>query len=72
MRTFTVSFHVPSRLKGIETKISAFTTGANATHRKQVAVRLGVDRMSVGAWLRAYETGGLVKLLDRLRGKRRC
>lgn len=29
----------------------------------QVAKHLGVDRMSVGQWLRAYETGGLEKLL---------
>ena len=36
-----------------------------AKNRLQVAERLGVDRMSVGRWLRAYETGGLEKLLER-------
>lgn len=36
-----------------------------AKNRVQVAERLGVDRMSVGQWLSAYETGGLEKLLER-------
>ena len=36
-----------------------------AKNRVQVAKCLGVDRMSVGQWLRAYETGGLEKLLER-------
>ena len=36
-----------------------------AKNRVQVAECLGVDRMSVGQWLRAYETGGLEKLLER-------
>ena len=36
-----------------------------AKNRVQVAQRLGVDRMSVGQWLKAYETGGLEKLLER-------
>ena len=36
-----------------------------AKNRVQVAKHLGVDRMSVGQWLRAYETGGLEKLLER-------
>ena len=36
-----------------------------AKNRVQVAERLGVDRMSVGHWLSAYETGGLEKLLER-------
>ena len=36
-----------------------------AKNRIQVAKHLGVDRMSVGQWLRAYETGGLEKLLER-------
>ena len=36
-----------------------------AKNRVQVAKRLGVDRMSVGQWLSAYETGGLEKLLER-------
>ena len=36
-----------------------------AKNRVQVAKHLGVDRMSVGQWLSAYETGGLEKLLER-------
>lgn len=36
-----------------------------AKNRVQVAAHLGVDRMSVGQWLRVYETGGLEKLLER-------
>ncbi len=36
-----------------------------AKNRIQVAEHLGVDRMSVGHWLKAYETGGLRKLLER-------
>lgn len=36
-----------------------------AKNRVQVAECLGVDRMSVGHWLSAYETGGLEKLLER-------
>ena len=36
-----------------------------AKNRLQVAERLGVNRMSVGQWLSAYETGGLEKLLER-------
>ena len=36
-----------------------------AKNRKQVAGLLSVDRMSVGNWLRVYETGGLGKLLER-------
>ena len=36
-----------------------------AKNRIQVAGLLGVDRTSVGAWLSAYETGGLEKLLQR-------
>ncbi len=36
-----------------------------AKNRKQVAGLLGVDRMSVGSWLKVYETGGLSKLLER-------
>lgn len=36
-----------------------------ARNRVQVAKHLGVDRMSVGHWLSAYETGGLEKLLER-------
>jgi len=36
-----------------------------AKNRVQVAKRIGVDRMSVGHWLSAYETGGLEKLLER-------
>ena len=36
-----------------------------AKNRVQVAERLGVDRMSVGQWLSAYEIGGLEKLLER-------
>lgn len=36
-----------------------------AKNRKQVANLLGVDRMSVGHWLKAYETGGIAKLLER-------
>ena len=36
-----------------------------AKNRVQVAERLGVNRMSVGPWLSAYETGGLEKLLER-------
>ena len=36
-----------------------------AKNRKQVAERLGVHRLSVGQWLRTYETGGLEKLLKR-------
>ena len=36
-----------------------------AKNRVQVAEHLGVDRMSVGHWLSAYETGGLEKLLKR-------
>ena len=36
-----------------------------AKNRVQVAELLGVDRMSVGHWLSAYETGGLEKLLER-------
>ena len=36
-----------------------------AKNRVQVAALLGVDRTSVGNWLRAYETGGLEKLLER-------
>ena len=34
-------------------------------NRTQVADLLGVHRLSVGTWLRAYETGGLEKLLQR-------
>ena len=36
-----------------------------AKNRTQVAELLGVHRMSVGHWLKAYETGGLEKLLER-------
>ena len=36
-----------------------------AKNRTQVADLLGVHRLSVGTWLRAYETGGLQKLLER-------
>jgi len=36
-----------------------------AKNRVQVGKHLGVDRMSVGQWLSAYETGGLEKLLER-------
>ena len=36
-----------------------------AKNRKQVADLLGVHRLSVGHWLRAYEAGGLQKLLER-------
>ena len=36
-----------------------------AKTRKQVAALLGSNRISVGQWLTAYETGGLEKLLER-------
>ena len=36
-----------------------------AKNRKQVADLLGSNRISVGHWLAAYETGGLEKLLER-------